>query len=139
MGLHDVLGGLFGKKVEETPGRSPFSIKTSLLPVRMASHKIMSVDLNIKIKNMLSESNLTSIMIQVPKGMGLDQTGIAKAKEIRIGYLSKGEEKELVIPIWGHVTTEPGVYNIGVEIFSHYRTYAYIQNSIKKLVELRVV
>ena len=139
MGLSEVLGGLFGKKEETMESNIPFSIKTSLSPVRMTSHKTTSVDLNIKIKNLLSESNLTSIMIQMPKGMGLDQTGIARAKEIRLGYLSKGEEKELVIPVWGNVTTEPGDYKIGVEIFSHYRTYAYIQNSIKKIVELRVV
>jgi uncharacterized membrane protein len=107
--------------------------------MRMTAHKISSVDLNLKIKNLLNDASLTSIMIQVPKGLGLDQTGIAKSKEIRIGYLNKGEEKDFIIPIWGTVTTGPGDYKIRVEFFCHYRTYAYVQNTVKVLVELRVV
>ena len=135
MGLFDI----FGKKEEEPSGKMPFSVKTSLSPVRMTAHKISSVELKIRIKNLSKESSLTSIMIQVSKGLGLDQTGIAKAKEIRLGYLAKGEEKELSIPVWGNVTTEPGDYKISLEVFCHYRTYAYIQNSVKLMAELRVV
>jgi len=135
MGLFDFLG----KKEEEKEGKSPFSVKTSLSPVRMTAHKISSVDLHIKIKNLSKESSLTSMMIQVSKGLGLDQTGIAKAKEIRIGYLAKGEEKDITIPVWGNVMTEPGDYKIRLDVFCHYRTYAYIQNSVKLMAELRVV
>jgi uncharacterized membrane protein len=133
-----ILDNIFGKKEEES-GKGPFSLKTSLSPVRMTAYKITSVDLTIKVKNLSKEPSLTSIMIQVPKGLGLDQTGIAKAKELRLGYLNKGEEKDIVVPIWGNVTTAPGDYKIGLEVFCHYRTYAYIQNSVRKIVELRVV
>jgi len=133
-----LLDNIFGKKEEEV-GKVPFSIKTSLSPVRMTAHKITSVDLTVKIKNHSGDASLTSVMIQAPKPLGLDQSGISKAKEIRLGYLNKGEEKEIVVPIWGNVTTAPGDYNITFEIFCHYRTYAYIQNSMKKIVELRVV
>lgn len=135
MGLLDI----FKKKNEEPEGKHPFSVKTSLSPVRITSHKMNSVDLHLKMKNLSKDSTLTSIMIQVPKGLGLDQSGIAKAKEIRIGYLANGEEKDLSIPVWGNVMTEPGDYKISVEIFCHYRTFAYIQNSVKVHVELRAV
>ena len=136
MGIFDIF-----KKKEEASGKGgmPFSVKTSISPVRMTAHKINSIDLSLKIKNLLSEASLTSIMIQVPKELGLDQIGIAKAKEMRLGYLSKGEEKEIVIPIWGNVTTGPGEYKINVELVCHYRTYAYVQNSVKVRIELRVV
>lgn len=136
MGLFDI----FGKKDEgDSDVRSPFSLRTSLSPVRMTAHKSTPVDLHVSIKNRLGDAALTSIMIQVPKGLGLDQTGITRAKEIRLGYLNKGEEKEIIVPVWGHVMTEAGDYKIVIEIYCHYRTYAYIQNSVKKAVELRVV
>lgn len=136
MGIFDI----FGKKdVSDSTKKMPFSIKTFFVPVRLAAHKVDSVDLHILMKNMQEEPVLTSIVVETPNGLGLDQSGISKVKETRFGYLGKGEEKEVIVPIWDTVTTEQGEYNIVITIYQHYRTYAYVLNSIKKGIDIRVV
>lgn len=136
MGLFDI----FGKKdVENISKGIPYLIKTFYVPVRLPAHKPENIDLHIKIKNLQREPLLTSVVVEVPKSLGLDQSAISKVKELRLGYLGNEEEKEVIIPIWGTVTTDPGEYSLGVTTYCHYRTYAYILNSVKKSLELRVV
>lgn len=132
---------IFGKKDvgEEVTRRPPYAIKTWFLPVRLKAYSSEAVDLYVKLKSAQEEPLLTSIVVEVPKALGVDKTGLAKAKEIRLGYIGAGEEKEVAIPIFGNVTTPPGDYSISLTIFCHYRSYAYILNKMTKSCELRVV
>lgn len=136
MGLLD----LFGKKdASKVVKGVPFDIRTSFNPVRLSSHKTDRCDLEIKIKNISEETMLTSLVIEISQGIGLDQMGIQKAKEIRIGYLNKGEEYTIIVPIWSNSSTNQGECPVKVTAFVHYRTYAYVLNSVKKTLPLRVV
>ncbi len=136
MGLLDI----FGKKdVGKITKGVPFSIKTSFIPVRLASYKGDRTDLVIKLKNNEDENVLVSLVVEVPKALGVDQSCLQKAKEIRIGYLSKQGSQDITVPLWSNVTTKPGDYSITITAFVHYRTYAYVLNSVKKTAEIRVV
>jgi hypothetical protein len=75
----------------------------------------------------------------VGNGIALDQTGIHKTKEIRVGYLNKGDEYTLIVPIWSNNMTPPGSIPVKINAYVHYRTYSYILNGVKKEVSLRVV
>ena len=136
MGILD----LFGKKdVSPIAKRVPFDIKTSFNPVRISSHKVDRCDLEIKIKNMTDETVLTSLVVEVGKSLGLDQTGIHKTKEIRVGYLNKGDVYTIIVPIWSNNMTSTGDVPVKVNAYVHYRTYSYILNGVKKENVLRVV
>jgi len=136
MGLFDLFGKKDASKI--TKG-IPFDIRTSFNPVRISAHRIDRCDLEIRIKNLGPETALTSIVIETGQGLGLEQMGIQKAKEIRIGYLGKGEEYTIIMPIWSNTSTNPGDAIVKVTGFVHYRTYAYVLNSVKKNLSLRVV
>lgn len=136
MGLFD----LFGKKdVSSVAKKVPYEIKTSLNPIRLSAHKIDRCDLEIKIKNISDETVLCSVVVEVGNGLAMDQTGIHKTKEIRIGYLSKGDEYTVIVPIWSNVMTNPGSIPVKINAYVHYRTYSYILNGVKKEISLRVV
>ena len=135
MGLFD----LFGKKDASKVAKGvPFDIKTSFNPVRVSAHRTDRCDLEIRIKNVSEETILTSLVIET-QGLGLDQMGIQKAKEIRIGYLGKGEDYTIIVPLWSNTSTNQGECPVKVTAFVHYRTYAYVLNSVKKNLALRVV
>lgn len=136
MGLLD----LFGKKDASKIAKGvPFDIKTAFTPVRVSAHRIDRCDLEVKIKNLEEETVLTSLVVETGQGLGLDQMCLQKAKEIRIGYLGKGEDYTIIIPIWSNTTTNPGEVVVKVTAFVHYRTYAYVLNTVKKTLSLRVV
>jgi len=136
MGILD----LFGKKdVSKIAKNIPFKIKTNFNPVRLSSYKIDRCDLEIKLKNVTEETVLCSIVIEVGKGLALDQTGIHKSKEIRVGYLNKDDEYTIIVPIWSNNMTPPGNIPVKINAYVHYRTYSYILNGVKKETYLRVV
>ena len=139
MKLSDILSVF--KKTEEGGEikENPFVLKSQFIPFRLNAYKTDSTDLHMKLKNKAGDSVLTSVVVTVPAELGLDQMGLQKQKEIRLGDIKKTEEKEIVIPIWGTVTTKPGTYIVTVSANAHYRTYSYIQNTLKKKIELRVV
>jgi hypothetical protein len=136
MGLLDLFGKKDASKI--TKG-VPFDIRTSFNPVRISARRNDRCDLEVRIKNLEPETVLTSIVIETGQSLGLDQMGIQKAKEIRIGYLGKGEEYTIIIPIWSNTSTVVGDATVKVTGFVHYRTYAYVLNSVKKNLSLRVV
>ncbi len=136
MGIFDIFKG---KEAKLVVTGIPYKINTFFVPVRLRAYKKDSVDIHIKIKNLQEEALLTSAIIEVPKSLGVDETGISKMKENRIGFLGPGEEKEIIFSIWSNVSTEPGEYNCSISVYCHYRTYSYVQNSFKVRDILRVV
>jgi len=137
MGILDV----FGKKHvgKALTAHIPYAIKLRFVPFRLAAHRSESVDLVVGLKNLTEESLLTSVIVEVPKGLGFDQTGLSTAREIRLGYLGPKENKELVVPVFGSTRTDGGEYPVTVAAYCHYRDYAHVLNSEKKKIELRVV
>ncbi len=136
----DILD-IFGKKDvgKELVRGVPYKIKTSFRPLRITARKNESVDLIVEVTNRTEEQLLTSVVVKVGKKLGFDNVGMNKVKEVRLGYLQGGETKELNVGVYGNSGTPPGTHKVLVKVFSHYRDYNHVLNSVKKMVELRAV
>jgi len=144
MGFLDGIFGAGGAKKEVAEAGEPaaipmFSITTAFRPVRLAAKKDESVDLELGIKNISEGEALTSVNVDIPKGLGFDGMGIARTKEYRLGSLKSGEEKKFNVSLHGNSQTAAGNYRITISVYAHYRDYGHVLNSVKKAVELRVI
>jgi len=112
------IDGILGKGHEEggAAGVLPmFSISTSFRPVRLAAKKEENVELELVVRNISEGETMASVNVDIPKGLGFDGMGIARAKEFRLGQLKSNEEKKFSVSLHGN---------------SH---------AVKKAVELRVI
>jgi hypothetical protein len=131
---------LFGKRdaAAELGRDLPFRVVTEFVPYRLYANRRNSVMLFLKVKNLTKEPVLSSIVIEVPKRLSLDQTGLITQKEVRLGLLSPQEEKESKIELFGDTGTEKGEYTMSITAFVHYRDYGHVLNAIKKKAILEV-
>jgi uncharacterized membrane protein len=137
MGLMD----LFGKKnVSSDIGKKfPYYIKTEFVPYRLKSRENSSATLMLSLKNLTGEPVMCSVVVNVPKQIGLDSTSLSKEKEIRLGMISPNEERSANIELYSSVSTEPGEYTLTITSFVHYRDYAHVLNSMRKRVLIEAV
>ncbi len=133
--------GLFGKKdVKADLGKAlPYMITTEFTPYRLRSNTRSSSALSIRVKNLTSEPVMTSVVVEVPEKLSLDETGFTRQKEVRVGMLAANEEKNANVDVFGNTSTDKGEYTIGVTAFVHYRDYAHVLNAAKKRTMLQVV
>jgi len=131
---------LFGKKnaAEELGKELPYRISTEFVPYRLYANKRNSVLMFIKIKNLTSEPTLSSVIVEVPKGISLDETGLSKEKELRLGVLAPNEERQTKVEIFGDAGTDKGEYTLSLTAFVHYRDYGHVLNAVKKKTLLEV-
>jgi len=131
---------LFGKKdSSEEVGRTlPYRVSTEFVPYRLYANRKGSTLLMLKLKNLTTEAVLSSIVVEVPHGLSLDTTGLSSAKELRLGTLAPGEEKETRAEIHGDSGTDKGEYTLSVTAFIHYRDYGHVLNAMKKKAVLEV-
>lgn len=132
---------LFGKKDSATEiGRTlPYRVSSEFIPYKLYANRKGSTLLDMRLKNLTNESVLSSIVVEVPKGLSLDETGLSAAKELRIGMLAPGEEKETKLDIHGDLRTDKGEYTLSITAFIHYRDYGHVLNAMKKKAVLEVV
>ncbi|MEW6329007.1 MAG: hypothetical protein AB1468_02710 [Candidatus Micrarchaeota archaeon] len=132
---------MFGKKDigEDLTRKIPYDLKLRFSPYRLVARRSEAVELRVVLKNLREERMLTSVVFEVPRSLGFDQTGLAKVREVRLGYMGPFEEKEVVVDVWGNQLTAPGEYPVSVTAFCHYRDYAHVLNSERKRLALRVV
>lgn len=135
------LFDLFGKKdsSEELGKNLPYRLISEFVPYRLYANRKNSVMMMLRLKNLTKEPVLSSIVIQVPKGLGLDETGLSGEKELRLGTLAPGEEKETRAEVYGDSGTDNGEYTLSVTAFIHYRDYGHVLNAMKKKTVLEVV
>src|SRR3989344_868477 len=132
---------MFGKKDvgDALIRKIPYSLKARFNPYRLSLRDKGPVDLLIDLENLRDEEPLlTSVVIRVPKQLGLDSMGLNQMREIRLGYLKPEEIKKPRIEIYPTARTKPAIYPILLTAFCHYRDYSHILNSEKKRIELRV-
>ena len=132
---------LFGKKdaAAEVGRALPYQISSEFIPYRLYANRKGSSLLLMRLKNLTNESVLSSLVIQVPKGLSLDSTGLSGAKELRAGTLAAGEEKEIKAEVYGDSGTDRGEYTVSITAFIHYRDYGHVLNAMKKKTVLEVV
>ncbi|MCL5239471.1 MAG: hypothetical protein M1286_03305 [Candidatus Marsarchaeota archaeon] len=132
---------LFGKKdaAVEVGRTLPYQIASEFVPYRLYANRKSSSLLLMHIKNLTNEPVLSSVVVQVPKGLSLDDTGLSAAKELRVGTLAPGEEKDARVEVHGDSGTDKGEYTLSITAFIHYRDYGHVLNAMKKKTVLEVV
>ncbi|MFH1751289.1 MAG: hypothetical protein ABH863_06415 [Candidatus Micrarchaeota archaeon] len=133
MGIFDLFGG------KEVPLESMFTLTSEFHPFKLTAHHADSIDMEIKLTNNLDKDVLTSVVVQVPKPLGLDKSCFMQQREIRLGVLQPHETRDLKVQIYSGQRSQKGSYPVLIYAISHYRDYSYILNEIRKKVELRVV
>ncbi len=134
------LFNLFGKKdVSELVNNSPFRLATVWVPYTLQSNRNSSCALNVKIKNVTQEPLLTSIVVELPQTLGFEKNVFTKEREVRIGELMPGEEKEVNVEVFGGMKSDPGEYTVMITAMAHYRDYGHVINAVKKRTLLKVV
>ncbi len=126
----------FGKK--EVQQNGVYHIACELHPYRITPNTNDYVDLEIDLVNESNADAMTSVIVNVSKGIGVDRSAISQSREIRLGYLKPGERKHLKVQVWGTQRTEKGVYDINVHAISHFHDYAHVLNRATKRLTLRV-
>ncbi len=131
---------LFGKRDSsgELNKTLPYRIMTEFVPYKLYANRKNSVLLMLKLKNLTNEPVLSSLVVELPKNLSLDTTGMSGTKELRLGMLAPGEEKESRIEVNGDVGTDKGEYTLSVTAFIHYRDYGHVLNAMKKKALLEV-
>ncbi len=132
---------LFGKKdaAQEIGRTLPYRVISEFVPYRLYANRKNVSSLFLRLKNLTNEPVLSSIVVEVPKGLSLDDVGLSMAKEVRVGMLAPGEEKESRIDVHGDISTDKGEYTLSVTAFIHYRDYGHVLNAMKKKTVLEVV
>ena len=124
---------LFNRK---DPGQSasklPLSINTEFVPYKLKAREKSSSTLIIRVKNLSDEFILSSVSVALPGQISLDEMGLEKRKDVKIGELKPKEEKESKIEIHSGVGTEKGDYTISLTAYVHYRDYSHVANAVKK-------
>jgi uncharacterized membrane protein len=122
------------RKKDDAAGQkqAPYLVQTELNPYRLYANRTSSATLVVKIKNITKEPLMTSFMVELPSAISLDELGMSKSKEFRIGDINAGEEKELRITLFGGMKTERGDYTIRLRTTAHFRDYNHVINEMRQ-------
>ncbi len=139
----DVLSilNIFGKKdaASDLAKGPPFSVSTELFPYKLQAKKSNSAIMTVKITNITKEILLTSIVAEVPGQLGFDEMNLSKQREVRVGEMQPNELKEIRIPLYSSMKSDPGDYTLTLTAIAHYRDYGHVLNMVKKRVEVEIV
>src|SRR5271157_4845776 len=121
---------LFGKKdsSSELNKTLPYRIVAEFTPYKLYANRRNSVLLMLNVKNLTNEPVLGSVVVELPKMLSLDDVGMSTAKELRLGTLAPGEEKESRVEVHGDAGTDKGEYTLSITAFIHYRDYGHVLN-----------
>lgn len=135
MNIIDKIKSLFGGGKKEY--KSPFIIRTRVHPLRLKAKHNDNVILEITVKNVTDEDQLTSVRIKTNKWVGTDITTLKKDKVIKLGTLKPEEEKTVECKIYSNSATPVGNHKVAVIVYSHFKDYDQIMNAVRKVIEIR--
>ncbi len=138
MGFFDSIKGIL-PTTEQKKSAVPFVLTTNFTPFRLTAKKNDSVELFIDVDSIYGADTLASVSVAVPRGLGMDSTLLNREKTFKLDNIKNGESKRVIAQIFSSTSTQPGTYKIRVEAFAHFRDYRHVENSIKKIIEIRVV
>jgi hypothetical protein len=133
------LDGILGSKEEPTKAGLPFKVTNSLRPVRLSARRESCLEVLVSVKNVSDAPIMVSATVEIPRALGFENLGITKIKEIRMGDLEPGKEKNISFSVCSNSQTAAGTYAVVLTVNHHYRDYAHILNYAKKTVEVRAV
>ena len=113
---------LFGKK-DATGSEPAYDLSIQMHPIRLRANAADYADLTITVTSKFNKELLTSLVVVIPKELGLDQSALSHQREVRFGMLGAGEQKQLKLQIYA---------------IAHYRDYSYVMNEVLKKADIRV-
>ncbi|HQT44392.1 MAG TPA: hypothetical protein PLO51_00280 [Candidatus Micrarchaeota archaeon] len=138
MGIFDSIKGLI-PAAEQKKSSVPFVLNTYFTPFRLTAKKNDNVDLHVDLENVYGADALCSVSVKVQRGLGTDSTLLNREKTYKLETVRNGEKKHVSAQIFSASSTQPGMYKISIEAYTHFRDYRHIENAVKKIVEIRVV
>lgn len=137
MGILDFLGG--GAKADEA---TLYGLHCEMHPYSLKANANDYLDLEIDLENFSGDQEaaeeLTSVIVALGKGLGVDRSAISNTREIRLGPLKAGEKKHFKVQVWATQRTEKGNYPCVVKAVQHDRDYAHFKNAAIKKMTIRV-
>ena len=128
---------LFGKK-DATGSEPAYDLSIQMHPIRLRANAADYADLTITVTSKFNKELLTSLVVVIPKELGLDQSALSHQREVRFGMLGAGEQKQLKLQIYATQRTPKGNYKIKIYAIAHYRDYSYVMNEVLKKADIRV-
>lgn len=137
MGILDI----FGKKdsANDIVKGPPFSVTTELVPYRLYAKKNSSATLHVTLKNLTKDVLLTSVVAELPGKIGFDEMIMSKQKELRLGEIPPGEQKEVKLTLYTSLGSDAGEYTATLTAIAHYRDYGHVLNAVKKRISINLV
>lgn len=137
MGILDIFGKKDSAKgITKGP---PYSVSTELTPYRLYAKRASSATLSVKVKNLTKDVLLTSVVAESAGKIGFDEMLVSKQRELRIGDMQPGEQKEVSVNVYSGVGSDAGEYTITLTTIAHYRDYAHVLNALKKRIIVQLV
>ena|SRR3989338_9233823 len=115
-----------------------YDLHCELHPFRLKAHKNDAIDLEVRLVNTTTAPLLTSVIISVPRTLGMDQTGLSHEKEVRMGVLQPGEHKQFRVGVFSNQKSAPGSYPVRVHATAHYHDYGHVMNQVRQTLTVRV-
>lgn len=117
----------------------PLELKSELHPFRLAKTDKHGVDLDVLVRNRSTRAVLSSVVIQLPSGLGFDSSGLNTEKDIRLGEFAPADVKTFSFPVYANARAMDGEYKIRVRAIVHYRGYQLVEREYAQTLVLRVV
>jgi uncharacterized membrane protein len=120
-------------------GRLPYLLSFEVVPYKLFAGRKSSATLFLKVKNASKEELMTSLSVELPQKLSFENVGLSRVKEIRLGSLKPGEEREQKVQVMNALDADKGDYTLTITTTAHFNDYDHIMNSIKKRVSISVV
>ncbi len=134
------LFNIFGRKGKTQNDRGmPYTLSLEWIPYKLYSGRKSSSTLFLKVKNITNDDILTSVSVELPPKLSFDSIGMVKGKELKLGDIKPGEEREQKIDVTNSLDATKGEYTVTITATAHYRDYEHVMNSMSKRTSIHVV
>ena len=117
----------------------PLELKADLHPFRISRADKHGSDVDVAVRNRSGKAVLSSLVVQLPDGLGFDGSGLNMQKEIRLGEFAPGEARSFSFPIYANGKAREGEYKVRIRAMVHYRGYQLVEREYGVALILRVV
>ena len=114
-----------------------FTVKTSFHPYRMVLKRKEKVELTVEITNTSEEDKMTSLIVQTPEGLSLNETVNVTSLEKRIGTMKPNQIARLYFNIHTRFDTKAGNKEIKLKLKEHHNSYEFVSDEFNSKVILK--
>ncbi len=115
------------------------TVKTRFTPIRIIIGQKEPVNLDVIVKNPGDEEVLSTVIVRVPPGLGLDPSCISREKRQRLDYVPAEGEKTASFRIYPKFNVTPGEYTVSVTLLTHPGRYDKVSMEKEYRTILRVL